>query len=79
VPAVRKAEVKSLEMGSSDTGGSGSGGSGGASSSSSPAPAPAVTSKAATREVSYAKEKPSDKSGDKGDNKGAGGQPGKDC
>jgi hypothetical protein len=53
----------------------GSGGSGGASSSSSPAPAPAVTSKAATREVSYAKEKPSDKS----DNKGAGGQPGKDC
>jgi hypothetical protein len=75
VPAVRKAEVKSLEMGSSDPGGSGSGGSGGASASSSPAPAPAVTSKAATREVSYAKEKPSDKS----DNKGAGGQPGKDC
>jgi len=78
VPAVRKAEVKSLEMGSSDSSGSGSGGSG-ASASASPAPAPAVTSKAATREVSYAKEKPSDKSGDKGDNKGAGGQPGKDC
>jgi hypothetical protein len=72
VPVVRKAEIKSLEMGASDPPGAG-----GSTASASPSPAPATTSNAATREVSYAKEKPVDKPAE--NKAGSTGQPGKDC
>jgi len=76
VPVVRKAEIKSLDMPTTSTDASGT------AVAAAPPPPATTVSKAATREVSYATEKPADKSGSSsstGTSSTAAKTSGKDC